>query len=138
MEIPPDKQLPIIGTEEFGLTRAHVTKILEEVKEDLAATQKSLQDSDERMNDFAKRHLPTAEAQVRALSASPDKVLAQVKRFYERTSELGSSGISEDAMIDQLEDEFNDIGNFYPLLRMTPWGYRLGQGIFAARIQKRI
>ena len=63
-------------------------------------------------------------------------MLAKTKYFYDRTAELGKQGINKNLILDQLATEFSDIGAYYGLLRLKPWGYRLGQGVFASRAKQ--
>ncbi|MFA6017545.1 MAG: hypothetical protein WC744_05680 [Patescibacteria group bacterium] len=131
------KGLPIIKNDVFGLTEKDVKKILKETQIDLEATRKALSDNlSEREKEFLGKHLPSVEAQFRALSAPPKTVLAKTKYFYDRTAELGKQGMNEDLILDQLASEFSDIGAYYGLLRLKPWGYHLGQGVFASRAKQ--
>ena len=133
------KGLPIIKNDKFGLTEKDVKKILKETKEDLKATRKALNgELAGRQKEYLEFHLKRVEAQLQALSTSPRNVLVRAKYFYERTAQLGRQGMNEDTMLDQLVDEFSDIGDYYGLLRLKPWGYTLGQAIFATRSLRQI
>lgn len=131
------KGLPIIKNDVFGLTEKDVKKIFKESQTELEATRKALSGNlSEREKEFLEKHLPSVESQFKALSAPPKTVLAKAKYFYDRTAELGKQGMNEDVIIDQLAIEFSDIGAYYGLLRLKPWGYHLGQGVFASRARQ--
>ena len=129
-----DSGLPIIGNDKFGLTEEHVADILAARQRDLEQTRNVLNHPDENVRSVAKDHIPIVEKEVRALSQPPDQVLARVKHFYDRTVELAETGMDQESLSKQLAKEFTDILDYYPLLRMEKWGYRLGQDVMSTMI----
>ncbi len=138
MERLPKSELPIIGSHQFELTEKDVKRALKEAQENLEGTRQALSDPDERIRGFAERSISGAQRRAEALSSSPREVLARARALYDRTVELGSSGIEGDQLALQLGDEFPELMDFYGLLRMKPWGYHLGQDVAAAAAERRI
>lgn len=138
MEKAAKSSLPIIGTDEFGLTEEQVIKAQREAAENVQGWREQLNDTNERIRESSRRFLPNAEIKLQALSIEPKDVLARAKTFYDRTVELGSSGLDDEELTLKLGDEFPDLMNYYGLLRMKTWGYNLGQKVSAAAAERQI
>lgn len=67
-------------------------------------------------------------------SGSPTEVLATARRIYDTARELEARGISRKEMINAIRAEFPNVESMYWLLRKQPWGYLLGQAMFAAKM----
>ncbi len=133
------QDLPIIKNDEFSLTEQDVAIILKETQKDLKATIRALNKNPTgNEKNFLESHLKSVKTHLEVLSAPWEIVLARTKHFYDRTTQLGNQGFNEEAMLDQLVDEFSDIDSYYGLIRKQSWGYRLGQGIYAKRVQQQI
>ena len=132
MEEISKSPVPIIGSYEFEFTIKDVKKASEEIEKGFKDWQNALTDKDERIREFAQKTIQKNQIRNQTLSAPPEEILKQLQTFYNRTIELGNSGMDENAIALQIADEFPDFINFYTLLRMKPWGYKLGQTIMAA------
>lgn len=138
MEKARKSSLPIIGTDEFGLTEEQVIKAQREAAENVQGWREQLNDTNEGIRKSALKFLPNAEKKLRALSIEPKDILAKARTFYDRTIDLGSSGLDGEELALKLSDEFPDLMNFYGLLRMKTWGYNLGQVVTTAAAEKQI
>jgi len=100
------------------LTEKHVCYAFTETEDIFERTEKLLGDSNEELRNAVRRAFGSVSARAQALSAPPKEVLARVKTFYDRTVELGQSGVQSDELALQLDDEFPDLMDFYGLLRL--------------------
>lgn len=132
MEKVRKSSLPIIGTEGFGLTEREVIKARSQAAEKVQRWREQINDGNEKLRETSRRALLYDEKELKALSIKPEDVLARAKTFYDRTAELGSSGLDGKELALRLGDEFPDLINFYELLRMKEWGYHLGQSVMLA------
>ena len=81
MEKVRKSSLPIIGTDEFGLTEEQVIKAQREAAENVQGWQNSSNDTDEKSGETSRRFLPNAEKKLQALSIEPKDVLVRAKLF---------------------------------------------------------
>lgn len=130
--------LPIIGTDQFGFTEREVLQALSDAKNNVLVLRGDLGSSDESNRESLQKEVAFAEEGVRVLSVSPGGVLARVKAMYERTVKLASSGVETKQLALQVGEEFPDLFKYYRLLRMKPWGYRLGQEVGMAMARKQM
>jgi hypothetical protein len=129
-----ERKIPIIKTDEFGLDVQIVKGYIKEAQENLKQTRLSLKADHPKIREWAQNSLSDTERVVEIFtSTTPEDILNKVMRMYDRTQELGLSGIGSDEVARRIEEEFPDFGDYYGLLRKNPWGYRLGQAVFAVR-----
>jgi len=67
-------------------------------------------------------------------SGTPLDVLRTAQSIYDKALEIEATGIERKEIIQQLRSEFPNIEEMYWLLRKQPWGYQLGQAIFAQKM----
>jgi len=129
----PDE--PIIGESPFGLTVADVATTLAALQEDYPKILEQLKTADSGMKKYLTVRQRDVEIQMKRLSGSPDEVLDEVRRLYDRTKTLEINGVSEKAMLNELAHDFSDITGIYPLLKKTNWGQELGISVLKIQIR---
>lgn len=112
---------------EFGLTPGHVTQAINEEIDRSVFALSPAESSVTVLEQIAKQTRSIASRNLQALRRqSPEKTLEYLRRIKDRVFELSQDqGETEVGVI--IIQEFPDINSFYSLLRLTRWGYRLGQ-----------
>ncbi|MCM8787624.1 MAG: hypothetical protein NC935_06175 [Candidatus Omnitrophica bacterium] len=131
----------LIGSAHFELTEKDVIVAILETLRDWLFAQRVLikgRKSDEKTYHYASQSILLIRARIKALLGPPKKVLQKVRAFYKLVSQLELNKMDQDQIVEEILKEYPNIFDFYPLLRRTKWGYRLGMAITSYNNRKNL
>ncbi|MBI4086326.1 MAG: hypothetical protein HY433_03770 [Candidatus Liptonbacteria bacterium] len=135
-ELSEGKDQSLVGSDPFALAENDVLKAIEETRKSVDGFRAGLEDENEKFKSFSQKALPKKEQELQALTRlSPEEILEKLKGLYDKVVELTNANLPREEIIARIRTEFPDFADYYTILRQEPWGYRLGQAIFAEKVE---